>query len=662
MALARPSSRECWAALGIALAAVALRLVRLGALSLAGDEETTALAAAALLEGWPPTLPGGLVYLRGLPFTALESGMLALAGLDEGALRLVPALVAGPRILAMWWLARAFLGPGAALGCAVLLALAPLDVVLSRTARMYSLFATLDLVFVAAVVQFARGAIGGGGLALGALAGAVGVVTHQLGTTHAPVAWAAALAPGLARGRRAALGLAGGFLAATFVGWRLVVQGSYAAVEAVRTETEPVGPAARLGEIQSLLATPAAAVAAAVALGLVAAGTVWTLRRLRSPWARGGSVVAALGFAVGSPFLGGAVWLGLLLLEEASPREVVRRTAGLLAGGAVASAAWAGARLLGPEGGLAAAVRFLLSFPEPNWADLAQVAPGPVALGLAGALALALGAGPCRSPAARLALLVAFLTPWLLTGLETRREGLRYHIHVIPPLVILAVGGATTLLRLVRIRHAAWQTGLAVAVVGLLLRPDLTLHLLVRDHGPSAAPYAGMAPDHREPGEFVRALARSDEWIAAEDPLQQILWAGRVDLWLRRSEDAAAFLNAAHDPPREVYAGSRHVHDLETLRRLAVREDRTVWLITSAEVESAPQHYRTDATQERLGAWEPRAWFVGRDGLTRVYRLEAGDPVPPPPGLEPRPRLSAAEAAARVKASPSLAGPDGEPQ
>ena len=72
----------------IIVSAVAFRLVRLGALSFSGDEETTTLA---LLDGWPPQLPGGLIYLRGL--------------------RLVPALAAGPRVAAAWWLARSFLGP-----------------------------------------------------------------------------------------------------------------------------------------------------------------------------------------------------------------------------------------------------------------------------------------------------------------------------------------------------------------------------------------------------------------------------------------------------------------------------------------------------------------------------------------------------------------------
>src|SRR3990172_3086064 len=71
--------------LAIVLGALVLRGIRLGALSFAGDEETTTLAAIALLEGFPPTLPGGLAYVRGLPFTVLEAAMAALFGAGEAS-------------------------------------------------------------------------------------------------------------------------------------------------------------------------------------------------------------------------------------------------------------------------------------------------------------------------------------------------------------------------------------------------------------------------------------------------------------------------------------------------------------------------------------------------------------------------------------------------
>ncbi len=82
--------------------------------------------------------------------------------------------------------------------------------------------------------------------------------------------------------------------------------------------------------------------------------------------------------------------------------------------------------------------------------------------------------------------------------------------------------------------------------------------------------------------------------------------------------------------PRDVYTGSRLVTDLDALRQSAAdAEQRIVWLVTSGESEARPEWYRTEETNATLLAWRPLAWFVGADGLTRVYRLVDGEPVPP---------------------------------
>ena len=73
-------SRERSILIGIGVTAVALRLIHLGSLSSGRDEESTVHTALALLEGWPPTFARGEIYLRGLPFTVLEAGMLAVFG------------------------------------------------------------------------------------------------------------------------------------------------------------------------------------------------------------------------------------------------------------------------------------------------------------------------------------------------------------------------------------------------------------------------------------------------------------------------------------------------------------------------------------------------------------------------------------------------------
>jgi hypothetical protein len=241
-----------------------------------------------------------------------------------------------------------------------------------------------------------------------------------------------------------------------------------------------------------------------------------------------------------------------------------------------------------------------------------------------------------RSPqsAPWLVLIAAAYLPVLAGGIEVRTSGLRYQIHALAPLIVLAVLAAEWLAgRLLRQRTVI--VAVSVLMVAVALRPDQSLKAVLREHGPVSEPFAvlNVAPDHRGAADFVRARVAEGDWIAAEDSLQQHLYLGRADLWLRRFEDAAMFLR--RDPQdgvlRDVYVGSRHVNDLEQLRSLAAREGRrVVWLITSGEVEGFPEWFRTAETDATLKAWRSLAWFIGADGLTRVYRLVDGEPAPPP--------------------------------
>jgi hypothetical protein len=169
--------------------------------------------------------------------------------------------------------------------------------------------------------------------------------------------------------------------------------------------------------------------------------------------------------------------------------------------------------------------------------------------------------------------------------------------------------------------------------LGLALRPDQSFRILLREHGPVSEPFCalGVAPDHRGAAEFVRANALPHDRFAAEDALQQRLYLGRLSFWLRRLDDASAFVR--RDPRdgtlRDIYVGARHVSDIAELRAV-VRADpgHDVWLITSGEAAVAPEYYRTPETQRTLETWRPLAWFVGADGLTRVYLLVNGNPQP----------------------------------
>ena len=101
---------------------------------------------------------------------------------------------------------------------------------------------------------------------------------------------------------------------------------------------------------------------------------------------------------------------------------------------------------------------------------------------------------------------------------------------------------------------------------------------------------------------------------------------------MRRLEDADSFLfrDPATGTLHDFYTGARHIHDLDALSSAAAEEGAgVVWLVTSAEVETRPEWFRTDETHERLESWHDRAWFVAEDGVTRVYRIENGTAVSP---------------------------------
>jgi hypothetical protein len=619
----------------ICLAAVALRLIGLDDLSLAGDEETTTLAAMALLQGWPPALPSGMLYLRGLPFTFLEALVLETWGFDEWSMRLVPVLAAGPRVFAAWWLARPFLGPAGALAAAGLLALAPLDVEMSRNARMYSLFATFDLVFLAASVQLIRR---GRYAITAATAGVLSVLTHALGVAHAPLPLLAGLAGGVARKRLFKLTAVSVFAIAAYFAEGQLAQVSYSDFGAgLEAAEQPPGPVhGHFERIKAGLSAPlSAAIAALAFLGALALMLRGVLQ-LKNPATRVVAVASGGAFLFASPVLGFFGFMCLPALEREPPMVVARRAPGLLVGACAALAGWAlymALTQIPGEGLIERTARLLIGFPAPNWLEFATGAPVFFVLALVGALVVADRATRSDTPGSWLLLIAAGFGPMLLSGLVRREEGVRFHLIELAPLIILALFAVITFSRRFSNRQALVCAS-SFLIVLATLRPDQTLDALFRPHGPVGVPFAfsDVAPDHRGAANFVAEHRGPGDWVVAEDSLQQTVYLGRVDLWLRALDDSAGFLirKPGDDTLREAYTGTAHVNDIEAMRE-AAREvgKRTVWLITSGEVEMHPDYYRTPDTNATLRAWRQDAWWVGSDGLTRVYRLLDGEPVPP---------------------------------
>jgi hypothetical protein len=511
------------------------------------------------------------------------------------------------------------------------LAVTPLDVEMSRNARMYSLFATFDLVFVAGVVHLCLGRRKAAGIGV---VGFLSSFTHALGVMHAPLPVLAAISRGVTRERVirllsvAALALAGYFVTQT------LSQFSYGDAGIADASTIRLTPfAMHWQRLEDATASSTATMIAALGALVAVSTTAMACLRLRRPVARLACVAAGAAWIIANPVLGSLLLLGVLVLDGITVAALFTGWRPLLYAGLAGTLGW-GAASAYSAGSFESAARLLIGFPAPNWFEFASAAPIFFGLAIAGAVVAADRGARSANSAIWLVLIAAAFAPFLISGMVKRTEAMRFQIHALAPLVILVFMAADTIVaRLMRNKNLA--VAVAAAILFIAVRPDQSVRAVLREHGPVAEPFAvlNVAPDHRGAGKYLREHAASDEWIVAEDPLQQYLYAGRSDIWLRRFEDAADFLRPPTNGqrPRDIYTGSRQVGDLEELSVLAEAEGQhVIWLVTSGEVEGAPRFYRTPETDAILTRWRPRASFTGDDGLTRVYRMVDGEPIGQP--------------------------------
>jgi len=641
------SKREYGCLLIIALAGTLLRFFRLGELSFSGDEEITVMAAQALLDGWPPELPGGLIYVRALIFTVFEAIAVWLGGTQEAVLRAVPVLAALPRILGAWWLARAFLPASLALTCAGLLALSPFDIEHSRMARMYSPFATFDLLFVAAIVHLTLGA---GGVLRTVSFGVMSMWLHALTIFHAPLAWLGALAPNRTWASRAWLITIGAAVLSVYGLLGHLERLSYQDMGIGLGRASDLPPALdehvtrlyfALDPLAAKLLLAACALAAVVLILL-------SFTRMTNVWARVLTPLAGVLFVLSSPVLAGTALLAAYIFEGSSQCESSRGAGSglrlahpflpILSAGVLLCLTW---MLLGAlshppeEGAVRAAASILLGYPAPNWLDVVRASPALAALASLGILmATWRGSRDPHLAPILLILVAAALAPALGTGLIKRSEALRFQIHALAPMLVLAVYGSWYGVRALAPSGKTLAWAAAIGLTLIAVRPDRGLAIVLRDHGPIQEPFAifTVAPDHRGAGLFVRERAAPSDLIVAEDSQQQRFYAGRVDYWLRRPQDANTFLTLAEgsSAPRDIYTGAGFLPDFNSLLILSrSRPEQSLWLITSAEAEASERFYRTPETSQALEQIKGLAQFVARDGITRVYRIRAGEVTAP---------------------------------
>jgi 4-amino-4-deoxy-L-arabinose transferase-like glycosyltransferase len=163
----RPSRAALIALVVILAVAGWLRLAGLGRLSFWADEFPHAVAARSMIQGHGPVLPSGREYRRALAHTTAVAASMKVFGEHESAARVPSALLGLATVPALWFALRRRFGETAALVAAGVLAVMPVHVAHSRSARFYAPFA---LAYLAAAVLGSRAiATGSRRAALGAV-------------------------------------------------------------------------------------------------------------------------------------------------------------------------------------------------------------------------------------------------------------------------------------------------------------------------------------------------------------------------------------------------------------------------------------------------------------------------------------------------------------
>jgi hypothetical protein len=170
---------------------------------------------------------------------------------------------------------------------------------------------------------------------------------------------------------------------------------------------------------------------------------------------------------------------------------------------------------------------------------------------------------------------------------------------------------------------AAWVPAAAVVALILVVNPVQVARAV--DTG-----YASH-PDHKGAAEFVAHLHPGPhDIIIAEDVLQQTYYLGHVDYWLVNKQVAASYMHRVQGRLLDFYTDTPLIGTGSELEQLVERPDRgAIYVIGSGEnQEDGRGLMRGFGIAQALHSPPFHCVYVGRDGLTQVWKVDA-----PPPNV-----------------------------
>jgi hypothetical protein len=133
---------------------VVLRFWGLGNVCLHGDEETMAMPVLEILKSGVPLQPSGMFYPRALGQLYLMALSVYMFGVSEWALRFPSAVVGSLGVLVAFFLGKRFLRPNLNMLFVLIIAMYPLLITFSQTARMYIFFLTFLMLWAVFVFRW----------------------------------------------------------------------------------------------------------------------------------------------------------------------------------------------------------------------------------------------------------------------------------------------------------------------------------------------------------------------------------------------------------------------------------------------------------------------------------------------------------------------------
>lgn len=634
------------------------RLPDLGALSLYGDEDYTALAVTGILSVGQPYLPSGMLYWRAGPFSYLAGISGYLFGLNEFSLRLPSAVVGTLTIPIFYALARRLIGVFPAILASWLLVFSAWHIDMSREARMYAMF----LAFFLMSLYFFYRAFVEGQKSLRPVAALIGMFTLTL---H---------------------GLAG--LVVAFFGLVFVVNYSrfdlkdkiyfivleatlaifwfiYAKFEAFKIPGEMVGDVSisviagvrpKFLLIRDILRDQPALFVGLVIIAAVTLYALWLGHRHKtnvSGFMIVGSVAIVL-LAILNLFA--LMILSLFVLVFVKP-GVTKKLLGnrycqmvaLEAGSIFVFWLLYGLMIWRAEdlafssstGLVRKLIKDGLSYPALHIILYFEAFPVMTAVVTAGTIAWA--AFHHRSTAAETRVVfLGFWLPLLVFGFLDEWLELRYTVMLYPFYLMIFAWTTSEGIRIVGKKLSVSFAGVFqdrfrlsfATVIALLL---VMLPKLNEDHGVSSAIRTGRLsyhepinrlwhgfpyhPDHKSPGEYVKANLRPYDSVIAMDVVQQYYYSGRVNYWLSSKSDKSSFSYPQGTDWYDIYTKTPVITQRAELEQIVDKSRgsvRTVWLITSGE----SSHRLSADVVEFIRAHDSNVVYVGRDNKTSVYRFD----------------------------------------